>query len=65
MPVLDGRGFCEELRRRPEFASIPIIVVSARIDSAKHAAELGAYGCLGKPMKVADLLSMTGKLCTC
>jgi CheY-like chemotaxis protein len=63
MPVLDGRGFCAEQQRNPELARIPVVVVSARCDSAQHAAELGAAGCLDKPVKLGDLLRVSRRHC--
>ena len=62
MPVMGGREFAEEYRRRaPEAA--PIVVVTAADDAQRRAAEVGASAWIGKPFdpdalvdKVASLL---------
>ncbi len=63
MPVMDGRTFCAEQKRHPALAPIPVIVLSARTDSARQAAELGAAGCLDKPVSLEALLRLTQRLC--
>ena len=63
MPVLDGRGFREEQRRRPELAHIPVVVVSARADSARHAAELDAAAFIDKPVTAGELVRVARRLC--
>lgn len=63
MPVMDGRTFREEQQRNPALAPIPVIVLSARTDSVKQAAELGAAGCLDKPVSFEALLRLTRRLC--
>jgi CheY-like chemotaxis protein len=62
MPVMGGREFAEEYRRREPQAA-PIVVVTAADDAQKRAAEVGASAWIGKPFdpealveKVDDLL---------
>jgi CheY-like chemotaxis protein len=62
MPVMGGREFAEEYRRR-EPQTAPIVVVTAADDAQKRAAEVGASAWIGKPFdpealvdKVAELL---------
>jgi CheY-like chemotaxis protein len=62
MPVMGGREFAEEYRRREPHAA-PIVVVTAADDAQKRAAEVGASAWIGKPFdpealveKVAGLL---------
>lgn len=62
MPVMGGREFAEEYRRR-EPHTAPIVVVTAADDAQKRAAEVGASAWIGKPFdpealvdKVAELL---------
>ncbi len=62
MPVLDGVGVAQELRRRG--SSIPILLVSALDDVAEQAQRLGAVGYLEKPFDLVTLLSTVGCYCT-
>jgi CheY-like chemotaxis protein len=62
MPVMNGREFADEYRRR-EPRTAPIVVVTAAEDAQRRAAEVGASDWLGKPFdpdalveKVAGLL---------
>jgi len=62
MPVMGGREFAEEYRRR-EAKTAPIVVVTAADDAQRRAAEVGASAWIGKPFdpevlveKVASLL---------
>src|SRR5438874_8780415 len=50
MPVMDGCTFCDEKKRDPDLASIPLIVFSAAADAAEKAAAVGAAVCLQKPV---------------
>jgi len=56
MPVLDGRGFMAELRRRRLAPGCPVVLVSADPEIARHAAELTADGFLRKPVPLDRLL---------
>jgi CheY-like chemotaxis protein len=65
MPVMGGREFAEEYRRREPKAA-PIVVVTAADDAQRRAAEVGASAWIGKPFdpealvdKVARLLDRT------
>jgi DNA-binding response OmpR family regulator len=48
MPVMGGREFAEEYRRREPKAA-PIMVVTAADDAQRRAAEVGASAWIGKP----------------
>ena len=50
-----GPGF---MRQRPEFSSIPIIVLSADRNVGPKAQDIGAVGHLAKPFELNDLLEM-------
>src|SRR5579859_4191713 len=63
MPVMDGRSFREEQLRKPEFAAIPEVVLSAYQDVAKQAAELQVAEHLQKPLDVADLIEAARRYC--
>ncbi len=51
LPDIDGFGICELLRRNPETASLPIVIVSAwgTPDSKSLGLELGALDYVTKP----------------
>jgi CheY-like chemotaxis protein len=57
MPVMDGWGFVAELRQRPQFSSIPVVVITAGGDRVLANAPVAA-GYLKKPVKVDDLLAV-------
>jgi len=53
MPVMDGWTFAKRLRERVE---IPIVVLSAANDLARHAKNIGAADVVGKPFDLDQLL---------
>ena len=55
MPVLDGWGFAEELRRRNH--AIPIVVMTAARDAARWAGEVAAAAFVAKPFGYDDLIA--------
>jgi CheY-like chemotaxis protein len=63
MPRMDGRAFRQEQLRRPELASIPVVVISAFRDVEPVAAEMKAADLLKKPFKLQELVSLTQRLC--
>lgn len=54
MPVLDGWGFADELRRRGH--RIPIVVMTAARDAARWAGEISARAFVAKPFGYDDLI---------
>jgi serine phosphatase RsbU (regulator of sigma subunit) len=59
MPLMSGFEFCERLKHRPEWVSIPIIMVSAKsqlVDKI-YGLNLGAIDYMTKPFQKAELLS--------
>ncbi|MBN9684252.1 MULTISPECIES: response regulator [unclassified Corallococcus] len=58
MPVMDGWEFAQRMRQKPDFAGIPIIVLSADRNVGSKAKDIGAMGHLAKPFELNDLLSM-------
>ena len=52
MPVMDGYAVCEQLKRDPATAHIPVIFLTARAESddEKHGLELGAVDYITKPI---------------
>lgn len=62
MPVMDGRGFREEQLKHPEWADIPVIVVSAYGDVEAQAGALALdYMC--KPLATRPLIAAIERLC--
>lgn len=59
MPVLDGYRVCEELKRSPETAEIPVIFLSAKTESADkiRGLELGAVDYVTKPFSKGEILA--------
>jgi DNA-binding response OmpR family regulator len=55
MPIMDGKQFAAELRRRHDDAA-PIIVITAAEDARKRALEIGAVDWLAKPFELPDVL---------
>ena len=60
MPVMDGWEFARQYRERPG-PHAPIIVVTAAVDAADRAAQIGADGYLPKPFELDDLLDLVGQ----
>ncbi|MDQ2730677.1 MAG: response regulator [Armatimonadota bacterium] len=56
MPVMDGFGFTEEMRRREGSCRIPIMVVTAYGNTAELASRLGQVKFIHKPFDVVALL---------
>jgi two-component system response regulator MprA len=57
MPRLDGEGFLKAMRSDPSLADIPVVILTAHPGAQLKATELGAAGCLRKPVEIDDLLA--------
>jgi two-component system chemotaxis response regulator CheY len=59
MPLLDGISFVRELRTRPSFKYVPVLLLTTatRIEQKSKAREAGATGWLTKPFEPAQLLA--------
>jgi len=55
MPVLDGATFCAMRRRTPALAAVPVVVMSAALDT--HVDTRDAVAFLAKPMDLDDVLA--------
>jgi CheY-like chemotaxis protein len=55
MPRMDGEKFIKTLRASPQ-ANIPVVIMSGHRASNQKAEELGANGCLTKPVELEELL---------
>jgi DNA-binding response OmpR family regulator len=63
LPDLDGQAFRRQQQRDPDVAGIPVIVVSAHPRAKTIAAEIGASGCVGKPIDFDALLANISEVC--
>jgi CheY-like chemotaxis protein len=64
MPFFTGSDLCAQLKRTPELAHIPILMVSAsdRLMDRDYLAEIGANAVLPKPYQAQDLLNAIQRL---
>ena len=60
MPVMDGWAFARAYRERPG-PRAPILVMTAAVDAASRAAEIGAEGYLAKPFNLNQLLELVSR----
>lgn len=60
MPVMDGWEFARAYRSRPG-PHAPIVIVTAALDVARDAREIGADGFLSKPFQLDDLLQLVAQ----
>jgi signal transduction histidine kinase/DNA-binding response OmpR family regulator len=60
MPELDGLAATREIRRRPEWRKLPIIMLTAKAmpDDQRRCLEAGANDYMAKPLDVEKLLSL-------
>lgn len=60
MPEMDGLTLLERLRTTPEYAALPVIILTAsgQDDDRQRAEELGANGFLNKPTGSAELIEV-------
>ncbi len=58
IPKINGFEVCRTIRQNPLFDRIPILIISAKMDSSaqQKASSLGANGYLIKPIIPADIL---------
>ena len=57
MPVMDGYEVLQQLRRMPEHAQTPTVVVSA-VATGGYSRKLGASGFVAKPFDAEELISI-------
>jgi two-component system, chemotaxis family, sensor histidine kinase and response regulator PixL len=61
MPVMNGKEFCKHRSESVQLSAIPLIVISGQPDADEQAAQLGAVGCIHKPVDTSDLLTQLKK----
>jgi len=59
MPVMDGATFFSEMKKQPELANIPIIIITAGASPPPK----GAAGIIRKPFNLDLLLDSAAKVC--
>ena len=64
LPGLDGFGVLVELRSRPQFAKVPVIVMTARNSApeVQKAISLGANDYIAKPLDPAKLMARVQRI---
>jgi two-component system chemotaxis response regulator CheY len=62
MPRLDGTGFTELMRLNPQFASVPVLLVTAAYGAQQAAAQVGARAWLSKPFELDHLVAEVTRL---
>ena len=63
MPEMDGWLLRQELKKSPELASIPIVILSGHGDVRDAALALGAVDYLRKPLRIESLLEIAERYC--
>ena len=61
MPVMDGETFRKLQREAPQWAQIPVCILSADRDLAKRAKEMGIDIFLSKPVNLDDVVSIVNQ----
>lgn len=64
MPQIDGLAMIRELRKKPEYAGVPILFLTTENDAAmkQKAKAAGATGWITKPFDSDQLLRIVGKV---
>ena len=62
MPRLDGTGFTELMRLNPQFANVPVLLVTAAYGAQQAAAQVGARAWLSKPFELDHLVAEVTRL---
>jgi len=64
LPDMDGFEVLARLRAMPDYAKLPVLIVSARTDPASkaRAEQAGASGYFTKPVRLSDLIAELERL---
>ena len=64
MPVMDGLSLIRALRAMPDYATVPMLMLSTEYDDAilERAREAGASGFLAKPFDPEELMASVDAL---
>jgi CheY-like chemotaxis protein len=63
MPEMDGWLLRQELKKSPDLASIPVVILSGHGDVRDAALALGAVDYLRKPLRIDSLLEIAERYC--
>ncbi len=61
MPKTDGVWFCNERKKYPDMAGVPVVILTADSKIESKAAELAVNGFLRKPVTIDDLMKTVNK----
>ena len=61
MPVMNGWEFRAQQTRDPALAAIPVMIITAH--NSARVADLGAIGCMTKPIELDRLLEQVERYC--
>lgn len=62
MPVMDGWEFWSVQQGNPDWADVPVVILSANTHAAERAQSLRALACLRKPIDIDELLGILLRL---
>lgn len=67
MPSMSGECILKAMKNDPAFASIPVLVYSSQMTSDKKTRllEIGASGCLLKPFRDSEAITIAGDILYC
>lgn len=60
MPRMDGYQFREEQRKNPAWSAIPLVLLTAGVETSDKITALGALDVVRKPVKIDFLLELIG-----
>ncbi|MBZ5715930.1 response regulator transcription factor [Nannocystis pusilla] len=60
MPRMDGYQFREEQRKNPDWSAIPLVLLTAGVETSDKITALGALDVVRKPVKIDFLLDLIG-----
>ena len=65
MPVMDGFGFLEAVRARPDFKGVPVLILTTESsrDLKDRGRAAGATGWIVKPFEPSKLIAVIRKVC--
>lgn len=63
MPVMNGWQFCEELRDKPQFSSIPVVLLSAVNELDEDLTSMDVDERMSKPVGLDVLLDTVERMC--
>ena len=60
LPDLDGFDICRRLKKSPQTSHIPLIIISAMIDSEEKTAAINAWAdyCIAKPFSPTEVVAL-------